>query len=321
MAILDLMLVIPAALAVTATLVSLLPHNWWGVRVIDLLREPLNYTMVALLLLALAFGRGYRWEMVAALGAAIIVNYIRRWPYTRLARTQVALEEPPSGERVFTVMSANVLIENTQFDRMIEQVEKTDPDVLMMTEVDDKWAEAMAPMLERFDFVRSHPTDDTFGKIFASKLTVRGFDLKESLGEDTPTLRAVLEVGGRTVKFLGVHPEAPLPGHGEITDARDTSIIHAAQENDSDHAGSIVMGDFNDVPWSPPTAKARKACNWRDPRIGRGTFPTFPASWRPVGWPLDQLFVTDEVRVRGFSVLPPNGSDHRAMLGEFWVPG
>ena len=57
-----------------------------------------------------------------------------------------------------------------------------------------------------------------------------------------------------------------------------------------------------------------EAGDWRDPRIGRGTYPTFPADLRAIGWPLDQLMLKGDLDLQSFAVLPDNGSDHRAMI-------
>ena len=83
---------------------------------------------------------------------------------------------------------------------------------------------------------------------------------------------------------------------------------------------ALVMGDFNDVPWSRTTTKFRAAGDWRDPRIGRGTYPTFPADWLLLGWPLDQIMIKGRLDLQSFEVLPDNGSDHRALLAHFCAP-
>ena len=61
------------------------------------------------------------------------------------------------------------------------------------------------------------------------------------------------------------------------------------------------------------TYRFRETGDWRDPRIGRGTYATFPSRYLFAGWPLDQLMVKGDLEVGSFAVLPDNGSDHRAM--------
>lgn len=315
-----LLVTVAALIAISASFVSLLPNRWWGVRVLDLVREPLNYILLTLALLTVLLVPDRTWWMLAGICAAILTNYAMRWPYSRFARTQVSLGKPENAQATFTILCANVLMENTDHARMLRQIKRVDPDVLILTEIDDIWADALRPVLGEYPFSEVRPQDDTFGKLFASRLQPHHFEFRERAGEDTPALRIVLETPcGRRVKVVCIHPQAPLPGHGEYTDPRDHSIANAAKTDTDRVAGAIVMGDFNDVPWSPPTARFLKAEKWRDPRVGRGTFPTFPSFMGPLGWPLDQLFVSEGIGVARFRILPANGSDHRAVYGEFYV--
>ncbi|RPF70795.1 hypothetical protein EG799_03540 [Aurantiacibacter spongiae] len=80
------------------------------------------------------------------------------------------------------------------------------------------------------------------------------------------------------------------------------------------------MGDFNDVRWSRTTTTFREMGDWPDPRLGRGTFPTFPSDHLWLGWPLDQIMVKGALDLRSFEVLPDDGSDHRAMLAVLCAP-
>ena len=216
-------------------------------------------------------------------------------------------------------MSANVLMDNPDFAGIIEQVERVDPDVLLLTETNAEWIRELRPLTSKYPHVREHPQEDTFGKIFASRIPVIDTDVVERAGEDTPTVYGYLRASeSGIVRFIGLHPRAPLPGRD--TEQRDRSILRAADRPDWKITGAIVMGDFNDVPWSETTEAFRMKGNWRDPRIGRGTYPTFPSYALPMGWPLDQIMVSGEVEIADFAVLPDNGSDHRAIYGRFCVP-
>lgn len=315
-----LIVVLAALLAIAASFVSLLPNHWWGIRVLDLVREPLNYILLTLGLLTILLVKDGAGWILAGICVAIVTNYAMRWPYSRFARAEIALGKPQGTTPTFTILCANVLMENTDHARMLRQIERVDPDVLILTEIDDQWVAGLQPVLNHYPFTEARPQDDTFGKLFASRLETVRFEFRERDGEDTPALRIVLNTPcDRRVMVVCIHPEAPLPGHGEITEPRDRSIANAAHA-DTDHvAGAIVMGDFNDVPWSPPTAKFLKMEKWRDPRVGRGTFPTFPSFLWPIGWPLDQLFVSGRIGIASFKILPANGSDHRAVYGEFYI--
>ncbi|QUL36481.1 endonuclease/exonuclease/phosphatase family protein [Erythrobacter sp. JK5] len=306
-------------IALLAVLVSLIDTDWWLVRAVDLVREPMTYVMLVLLATGLAFARKYRGWIAATFGTAALVNTVCIWPYSTFAATELDLVDGTRDEQCFTAMSANVLMDNPDYAGMIAQIEQVDPDVLLLTETNAEWIEELRPLTARYPHVREHPQEDTFGKVFASRIAVADTDVVEREGEDTPTIYALLRASDADlVRFIGLHPKAPLPG--QDTDERDRSILRAADEAQGSIAGGIVMGDFNDVPWSSTTEAFRERGEWRDPRVGRGTYPTFPSNLLPIGWPLDQIMVTGEVEIAAFEILPDNGSDHRAIYGRFCLP-
>ena len=79
-------------------------------------------------------------------------------------------------------------------------------------------------------------------------------------------------------------------------------------------APRIVMGDLNDVAWSHTSRLFRKVAGVRDPRVGRGPYPTFPAGLPLLAWPLDHIFVTPHFRLLSIDRLGDIGSDHWPML-------
>ena len=308
-------LFVVAILMLVAVLVSLAPTDAWFVRTVDLVREPMAYLAAVLLVVALFIKASVRWATVAALGLVIVINVWRIWPYSGLAATQLSLADaaPRADGQCFTALSANVKLKNEQYSMMADQLRRYDPDVLFLMETDEKWIEKLEPVLARYGHVHRHPQPEAFGLVFASKLPVLKSNVVENTHRDTPTLYATLKPdGSQPVEFIGLHPKPPLPGWS--TQERDENIVSAGVQTPDRLPDAFVMGDFNDVPWSSTTEKFRKIGDWRDPRIGRGSYPTFPSDYRIVGWPLDQLMLKGALDLVSFEVLPDNGSDHRAML-------
>ena len=307
---------IAGGLALASAIIPIYPSDFWAVRAVGFVREPAGYVFIALALLAVIFLKSHRVVAASMFVAATLINFVMVWPYVQLAPAQMEIASDHPQEQCFTVYSANVKMKNTNYDRLIAQMRELQPDVVFLTEVDDDWAEALKPVLGDYRFSLTHPQSDTFGKVFASQLPVLNADVLEKPGEDTPSVFALLQANeSSAVQFVGLHPKAPLPG--QDTTQRDRSIKRAATENGRNYAGAIAMGDFNDVPWSTTTTSFREIGDWKDPRIGRGTYPTFPSFAPFFGWPLDQIMVNGDIKVREFQVLPANGSDHRAVLGQF----
>ena len=308
-------LFVVAILMLIAVLVSLIPTDAWFVRTVDLVREPMAYLAAILLVIALFIKASVRWATVLSLGLVIVINVWRIWPYSGLAATQLSLADsaPRAEGQCFTALSANVKVKNEQYAMLADQLRRYDPDVLFLMETDAEWIEQLEPVISQYSHVQRHPQPEAFGLVFATRLPVLKSNVVENTYRDTPTLYATLQPeGSQPVEFIGLHPKPPLPGWD--TEERDENIVNAGVQTPDRLPDAFVMGDFNDVPWSSTTEKFRETGNWRDPRIGRGTYPTFPSDYRIVGWPLDQLMLKGDLDLVSFEVLPDNGSDHRAML-------
>ncbi|MCT2559648.1 endonuclease/exonuclease/phosphatase family protein [Tsuneonella sp. YG55] len=304
-----------AVVMLISSLVSLIPSDAWFIRTLDLVREPLIFASVFLVVLSLFAESRARAVAIACLALTIGINAWRVWPYWPIAREQIALEDnrPGAGPGCFSAMSVNVKVENDDHDRIAAQIARYDPDLLLLVETDRRWIEALEPVLSTYPAVQRHPQPEAFGMVFATRLPVLKANIVENTYRDTPTLYATVQPqGANPIEFIGLHPKPPLPGWN--TELRDENIVRAGIQTPDRLPDAFVMGDFNDVPWSRTTTKFRQTGAWQDPRIGRGTFPTFPADFLLLGWPLDQFMVKGRLKVAAFEVLPDNGSDHRALF-------
>lgn len=311
-----------ATLMLVAVLISLIPSDAWFIRTVDLVREPMSYIAAVLLIITLFIGGSRRWAVVAMFGLVILLNVWRIWPYSFLAETQLAITDkspPTAQDNCFSAMSVNVKVKNDRYDEIIAQVRDHDPDLLFLMETDARWISELEPVLAAYEHVDRHPQPDAFGLVFATRLPTLKSSVVENTHRDTPTLYATLQsAGAKPIEFIGLHPKPPLPGWN--TERRDENIVNAGVQTPDRLPDALVMGDFNDVPWSRTTSRFRATGDWSDPRIGRGTYPTFPADLLFAGWPLDQLMVKGDLQLQSFEVLPDNGSDHRAMLAHICPP-
>lgn len=304
-----------AVVTFVVTLVSLLPVDFWFVRSIDLVREPIVWFLTGSTIVALFIRDGGAWKAIALFGASILIHLWRMWPYLAIAPTQVAITGEVE-DSCFDALAVNVKVKNEGYTQIAAQIERIDPDILFLMETDERWVSELQTVIDAYPHTQTHPQPEAFGMVFASRVPVEKSAIVENTYRDTPTLYATVRpADGRLVEFIGLHPKPPLPGWN--TEERDENIVNAGTQTPDRLPDAIVMGDFNDVPWSRTTSKLRDAGDWRDPRIGRGAYPTFPADYLFVGWPLDQIMVKGGVEVNAFEILPDNGSDHRAVYGRF----
>jgi len=309
-----------AMIALIVTLVSIIPSDQWFIRTVDMVRVLLVFLCIALLVIGLFLKTRLRWLTIAALILVIGINAWRVWPYWAVADTEVPLAQAEASQLTcFSALSANVKVKNTGYQQVADQIRKYDPDVLFLMETDDKWLAELEPVLSGYPTVRRHPQPKAFGLAFATRVPASKINVVENTHRDTPTLYATLQPAGfPPVEFIGLHPKPPLPGWD--TGERDRNIVNAGVQTPDRLPNAVVMGDFNDVPWSRTTEKFHDMGNWNDPRIGRGSFGTFPADYVPLGWPLDQLMMKGDIQLGSFEILDDNGSDHLAVLANICVP-
>ena len=283
------------AVVLCVTLVSIVPSNQWWIQALNFPRLLALVVIGFLALAAAGIARGpWRIALLGALAVAAGVQAWRIYPYYWIAPTEVADAEEVDrglGASCFSVLGLNVLQHNRDVAATRALIDRERPDVLLLMETDGRWVKALAPSIARYPTHLLRPLGNTYGLVFATRLPVRSLKTANITDRDTPTVYAGLRTrNGKAFDYIGLHPRPPLPG--QDTRLRDAKIERAALAIADNHLPAIAMGDFNDVAWSRTTRLFKQVGGYLDPRIGRGSYPSFPAAYAPLGWPLDQLFLT-----------------------------
>ncbi|WP_439533936.1 endonuclease/exonuclease/phosphatase family protein [Polymorphobacter sp.] len=307
-----------AGLLVLATGCSLIESNEWWMRIWDFPRLQLLCALLMVMAVLVWIDRAGRRWLAPLCAVAAGWQMVRVFPYTPLAKTEMALVGDGHPGQCFTAMAFNVLESNRDYGRTLRLIERVDPDILVLMETDDRWAAALDGVLKGYPHVLSETHGNTYGMIFATRLAMRRGRIESIADEDTPSVDAVLE-GGVPFRVIALHPQPPVPG--KDTEARDAEIAVAARRAARERLPVLALGDFNDVAWSHTSQLFKRIGGYLDPRVGRGVFPTFPAQVPWLGWPLDHLFVTPEFAVRSISVLENVGSDHLPISAEVCLGG
>lgn len=305
-----------AIFLIAGTLLSTTDLNQWWIRIWDFPRVQI---LIAMVLAAIALWfldrRWAPWFPLILAGLSAWQLY-RVFPFTPFASTQVAQTRPGEahGDGCFTVLSLNVLQTNREYQRTADLIRRIDPDILMLMETDQAWADAMAPIMANYSNRIDRPLNNTYGIMLATRLPMNDATIQDLAQKDTPSVFATLMAGKREFGVIGLHPRPPAPG--QDTEERDAEIVVAAKRSRDLDMPVLALGDFNDVAWSDTTSLFMDIGSFLDPRIGRGTYATFPADKTWLGWPLDHLFVTEEFLLQKMSVGQSVGSDHRPVIAK-----
>lgn len=303
--------------------VSILPFSYsqhYLIRSCDFVRLQVVYLACASLIAA-----GYlisttdSWLFIGCAVASIIVLILQVgwiYPYTRLANKEVASSNK-SDKHSIRIMSANVLMSNTEYDKLIGLVKTHQPDFLITLESDQTWQNKLSSLEQEYPYRVYCPKDNRYGMHLYSKFKIKQQQVCELIESDIPSIHILFEdADGVEVQGHFIHPAPPSPTEEDSSRPRDTELIILAKALKNRLRPCIVAGDLNDVAWSRSTRLFMRISGLLDPRKGRGFFNTFHASYFFMRWPLDHLFHSNEFSVKRIERLEKYGSDHFALLTE-----
>ena len=241
---------------------------------------------------------------VALFQARFIAEFTRFWPKSSKS-FDPAIDH---GER-FRLVASNVKMSNRDYAAHIRMIEQSDPDILIMAEVDEAWLKGMAPIRERYSYRVEQPQDNAYGMLLWSKYRLDDASKQDLLTKGVPSIMATVVLADHSrFRLYAIHPEPPVPNHG--TEGRDGELSLIAMTTRDEKGPVIVTGDLNDVAWSKTTRRFRRISGLLDPRIGRSMINTFDARFWFMRWPLDHLFHSGQFRLIDMHRLEPCGSDH-----------
>jgi endonuclease/exonuclease/phosphatase (EEP) superfamily protein YafD len=295
-----------------ATGLPLINSAAWWIRIFDFPRFQIAiFTLVALILayFYVDFRRRYKFPLLFILAVALVYQIQFVVVYTPLYNTQAKDSNKPIGENSFTLLVSNVRMDNDDKDRFHALVLKYTPDILLINEPDEAWAESISRLDMDYPHSIKYPLDNTYGMMLLSKLPLSESSVNFLVKDDIPSIFTKITLpSGELIDFYGVHPEPPKPGTD--TYERDTELLIIGREIRKHDNPTIVAGDLNDVGWSVTSKLFRKYSGLVDPREGRGLYNTYNAFIPLFRYPLDHIFYSKDFGLISLQRLEAIGSDH-----------
>lgn len=311
----------------TLTLLPIVKTGHWVARICDFPRvQILALSILPVVCLGLAIGldgsSALRFAVLGLLaGIAVwqfshIVRYTRYWP--------CEVTKDKYGKSL-TVMIVNLDYQNDRKEPVCETLTTHDADLLLLIEIDRQWEQSLEDVLDRYLHSHGVVRDEGLGIVLASNLPMRDMEVRHLVTEERASVHAEIEVGGEWVRFSAMHPTPPglKSDQGDRHDSRkrDAELVLVAKEiQEAEPQHRVVMGDLNDVAWSHTTRLFRRLSGLRDPRIGRSLLNTYHAQRPLFRYPLDHIFVSDEIAVSRLERVRVPGSDHFGVLATIHIP-
>jgi endonuclease/exonuclease/phosphatase (EEP) superfamily protein YafD len=305
---------------IIATAIPLIRHDYWIFRVFEYPRlQKLTLNALVLGLTIWFFPALISQQLV---GGLLLINFVYLLylvlPFTPFSSKQVLKSRYVAGKNNVKLLIANVYQENRQSDAYHQLIRECDPDVILMVETNNWWAEQMDSISEVYPHQLRAPLENTYGMMLYSKLELVGGSINYLVEADVPSIEVMLKLpSGQLVKLHCLHPQPPVPQENPRSTERDKEILLIAKKAKGSKIPVLVAGDLNDVAWSYTTELFGKISGLIDPRRGRGFFNSFNAKYFFLRFPLDHIFCSTDFTVSNIQRMKSCGSDHFPMFVEF----
>lgn len=309
-------------------LMSFLPSfriTHWSVQVFDYIRIQVLFLQLAIVIASFLLVEEestllYLSQVVLLIAIAYQVYII--WPYVPLSSI-FTKKKPVSYEtsgKEISIVTANVLQKNKEYHRLIKLVKEVNPDILLTTETNEDWENALQEIESDFPNHHKIALENRYGMHFYTKL--QAIEVKEHflISDETPSIEALLEdEDGNRFVFWGIHPPPPSPTEKPTSKQNDAELMKLGKLIRDTKYPSIVVGDFNDVCWSRSSRLFAKISKLKDVRKGRGVLGTFPVRPSIFRFPLDLIFCSKGIQVNAIKILSDIGSDHLPLFSKITV--
>ncbi|WP_373516210.1 endonuclease/exonuclease/phosphatase family protein [Pricia sp.] len=286
---------------VLLTLIPLIAKQYWWIVVFDFPHFQLTVlTLISLVAFFIRFDIHSKFDMVfvLVLAGCFTFQLIKIFPYTPLADYEVLPPESSDKERMLSLYTANVYQANEKTAVLLQEIQRYDPDIVVLTETNSQWTEILIKNLDA-DYTEqiSIPLENTYGMWVCSKFPLFDSNVRYMIDDSIPSIHTKLILPKNdTLQLIAIHPRPPLPSHNPKSTGRNAELMKTAELARASNYPVIVTGDFNDVAWSGTTELFQQISGLLDIRQGRGFYNTYHAEYPLVRWPLDHIFISPEFR-------------------------
>lgn len=216
------------------------------------------------------------------------------------------------------LLVANVQHSNRGHKQLLELVQRENPDVVGLLEVNARWLRKLEPLRARYPHYYEVPGELYVGLALYSRWPLEeARELRVPDDGSTPAIAATLAAPGGDVEFVLAHPMSPVSA--QHIRQRNVQIAALAQHAAAAQVPLVLAGDLNLTMWNDAYRPLVEVAGLNNARKGHGIRPTWPALG-PIGVPIDHILATRDVRLRNFRVMPGIGSDHYPVAAEFSAP-
>jgi endonuclease/exonuclease/phosphatase (EEP) superfamily protein YafD len=219
------------------------------------------------------------------------------------------------------VFFSNAQFGNTDYDAILGQIRKNDPDVIVIAEGKREMFTALEERLIRYEYGEFFEGSEAFDMFYFSKKEPAEVEEIFFASETIPSI-VLTFTEPRVYSIIATHPVPPLSP--QTFDERNAQLEKVAEKAQSISHPVVVVGDLNTSAWSVHFRKLLSEGGLFDARNGSGIHLSWPIRYAgfepiiaPFRIPIDHALysadVSDVKKMQGGDI----GSDHRPVILEF----
>jgi len=257
---------------------------------------------------AFAYLGDRRLALLSAAGVALSLVPVVPWYFSGTS------EPPAPGARTVKLLVSNVYVHNRQHAQLLRLVDREQPDVVGLVELNSRWLRKIARLRASYPYHFEIPDEEFVGLALYSRLPLANARFLRVGDTGTPAISATMKTPDGEIEFILTHPVSPLDT--DHVRRRNAQLRALGRYVGSLQRPVVVAGDLNATMWNRNYRAFAELGGLQNARAGHGIGPTWP-SIGPLGVPIDHILATTPVRFRNFRVLESIGSDHLPVSAEF----
>jgi len=247
--------------------------------------------------------------------AALIVALPNAWfagPY--LMAAMVPASAANEAAPVAMLVSLNLYYRNEEYARVRDYLARSNPDILVLSELTPQWVSALRDIRERYPYWMSVDRRSPWGLGVFSRFPLRGARATDlGLGGSVNVLATVALPSG-DVQLVAAHLASPTtPSRATRRNAQLgelTALLANMPASADGRRRRLLVGDLNITPYSPYLRDLLARTGMNDARRAAGLLGTWPAGFLPLQVHIDHCIADPATGVTRVARGPAVGSDH-----------
>lgn len=285
------------------------------------------YIIGAVLLIGLIvcniFMQTPKWALILCI-LIIVVNSIQLIPWKRQMQPEMFVSD-----MLMKISLMNVLTSNNGYNAVLANINKSEPDIIFLEEVNDEWLKNMSELDKVYPYSIKHPREDNFGVALYSKVPFETSEIKYFGHYELPIIICTMKRYNKKLKVIGIHTTPP--GNQDYFINRNEMLSELTNYLKNEQLPTIVIGDLNTTMYSPSYKKFIKQSQLINPRENFGIIPTWSPKSKNINGitfdkllkfamiPIDQVLHNPKVKIAYLKTDTPIGSDHLPLIVEFFT--